>query len=211
MLNEELYTYCTKYSTGESALLSEIRRQTFLRTLRPQMLSGPLQGQLLTMLVGLFGVKSVLEIGTFTGYASICLADGLGKDGKVHTIEMNQEFSWFHDRYFPQSGFGDQIICHYGDANEVIPMLEEKFDLVFMDAGKKDYKSQLDLLINKMKQGGIILADNVLWKERVLDPTEEQDKMTSYLHDFNSYVHQHPKLKNVILPIRDGINLISIR
>lgn len=211
MVNEELYSYCIENSTKESSVLKEVRRQTYLRTLRPQMLSGPLQGQLLKMLVSLFGVQSVLEIGTFTGYATICLAEGLPKNGKIHTVEMNQEFSWFHDQFFPKSGFADKIVCHYGDANAVIPRLEETFDLVFMDAGKKDYKSQLEMLLGKMNKGGIILADNVLWKERVLVPPTEQDKMTKYLHYFNKYVHQHPELENIILPIRDGINLIKIR
>ncbi|WP_235296560.1 O-methyltransferase [Portibacter marinus] len=205
---EELNTYCIQNSSEEAQYLRELRRETHLKTLRPQMLSGPLQGQLLKMLVQLFKPKNILEIGTFTGYATLCMASGLGLGAKIYTLELEEEYAYFHHKYFVLSGLSEHIECIYGDANAFVENTDLAFDFVFMDAGKKDYQSQFDLLLNKMNSGGMILADNVLWKGRVLE--EKKDKMTSQIDEFNAYVQQHEAVENVILPIRDGINLIRV-
>jgi len=210
MILEEVYKYCSDFSDEEGSVLKELRRQTFLRTLQPHMLSGPLQGQFLKLLITLFKAKKVLEIGTFTGYATLCMADGLMDGGTIHTIELKEELMWFHDQFLKKSEFSESIVCHYGYANEVIPTLDDDFDFVFMDAGKKDYVEQIEMLIGKMKKGGVILADNVLWKAKILEPQEQQDKMTRMIYAFNEFVKNDPRLSNVILPIRDGLNLITV-
>lgn len=204
--SQELYEYCTLLSAEEPQYLKDLRRETNLRTLRPQMISGPLQGQLLKMLVQLFRAKSILEIGTFTGYATLCMAAGLTDDGTIYTLEIEEELAAFHEKYFPASGLAEKINCIYGDANEFIKKTDLTFDFVFMDAGKKDYKAQFDLLLNRMEIGGVILADNVLWKGKVLE--DKHDKMTSKIHEFNTYVASHEGVENIILPLRDGINII---
>lgn len=210
MMDEEIYSYCTAHSNSEDDELKVLRRQTYIRTLQPHMLSGPLQGQLLTQLVQLFKVKKVLEIGTFTGYGTLCLAKGLPPEGVIHTIEIEEELQYFHEEFFQRSPLGERIVCHYGDANHVIPNLENNFDFVFIDAGKKDYKEQLEMLLRKIVKGGIILADNVLWKGKVLENEDEQDKMTRRIHEFNKFVQNDPRFSNVILPFRDGLNLIVV-
>ncbi|GLR16766.1 O-methyltransferase [Portibacter lacus] len=209
MNEEELYEYCVSNGTDLPSYLKELRRETYLKTMRPHMISSPLQGQMLRLLVKLFKSKSILEIGTFTGYATMCLASGLEDDGMVYTIEKKEEFSYFHEKYFERSGLGEKITCYYGDGNEVIQNINTTFDFVFMDAGKKDYKEQLDLLLSKVSKGGVILSDNVLWKGKILE--DKKDKMTFHIHEFNEYVKAHPRVENVILPIRDGINIMMVK
>lgn len=206
---EKIYDYCVANSNLQDELLEELSRETYLKALSPHMVSGPLQGQLLTLVTRMIRPRNALEIGTFTGYASICIAKGLPFSGHLTTIEIEEELSVFHEKYFPMSGLNSQISCLYGDANTILPDLDIIFDFVFMDAGKKDYLAQYELLLSKMKSGGVILADNVLWKGRVLE--ENPDKMTQYILAFNEMVRNDDRVDNMILPIRDGIHLIIVR
>ncbi len=206
MINEKIYDYCVQFSTPESSLLHELRRETFLKTLNPHMISGELQGQILTMLVKMLKPKTALEIGTFTGYASLCIAEGMQERCTLYTIEKELELVYFHEKYFNLSDHGDKIKTLYGDANSILNEMNEKFDFVFMDAGKKDYSKQFELIIEKMNSGAVILADNVLWKSKVLE--KDMDKMTQYIHEFNQMILEDHRVSNVILPIRDGINVI---
>ena len=198
--------YCEAHTTAQSDLLYQLERETYLKTLAPQMASGHLQGRLLTILCQLIRPKIALEIGTFTGYASICIANGLPEKSVLHTIEVNEELSYISHKYFQQSPVGHQIIPHIGDASVVVPTLPHPFDFVFIDAGKKDYGSHFDLVIDKVSAGGIILADNVLWSGKVAE--KKLDKATRRLHDFNEKIQQDERVENVLLPIRDGLLVI---
>ncbi len=206
---EKINEYCIENSTGELPLLKELRRETYLKTTRPGMISGPIQGQLLTLLVRMLKPKKVLEIGTFTGYASICIAEGLDEHGTLTSIEMDEELSYFHEKYFRLYSHGDKIRVLLGDANQILKNLQDNFDLAFIDAGKKDYLSQYEIVLNRMPSGGVILADNVLWKGKVVE--QKKDSMTQNLHDFNQHVLNDDRVINLILPFRDGINMIIKR
>ena len=198
--------YCEAHTTAQSDLLYQLERETYLKTLAPQMASGHLQGRLLTILCQLIRPKIALEIGTFTGYASICIANGLPEKSVLHTIEVNEELSYISHKYFQQSPVGHQIIPHIGDASAIVPTLPHPFDFVFIDAGKKDYGPHFDLVIDKVSAGGIILADNVLWSGKVAE--KKLDKATRRLHDFNEKIQQDERVENVLLPIRDGLLVI---
>ena len=199
-------TYCEAHTTPQSDILYQLERETYLKTLAPQMASGHLQGQLLTMLCQLIQPKIALEIGTFTGYASICIARGLPENGILHTIEVNEEIVYISEKYFQKSGFVHQIKPYLGDAKNIVPNLPHPFDFVFIDAGKKDYAAHFDLVIDKVSPGGIILADNVLWSGKVAE--KKLDKATKVLHDFNEKIQQDDRVENVLLPIRDGLMVI---
>ena len=201
-----LIQYCLDHSTPQSEVLYELERETYLRTLAPQMLSGHLQGLLLSMISKIFRPDRILELGTFTGYSAICLAQGLADNGLLHTIEVNEELQFISQRYIDKAGLTDRIISHIGDAAEVVPTLNETFDLVFIDAGKKDYELHFELVIDKVKTGGIILVDNVLWSRKVI--AEELDQGAQTVDLFNKKIHNDPRVENVVLPIRDGISLI---
>jgi predicted O-methyltransferase YrrM len=208
MIDEELLDYCEKYSSGEDKLLQFIRRQTHLKVLKPRMLSGPLQGKLLEILVRLSGGKSVLEIGTFTGYASIFLARGLASSGRLTTIDINEELEDMVRGIFNQSGLADIVDYRIGNALEVIATLPESFDFVFIDADKRNYVNYFDLVVDKMRPGGLILADNILWSGKVLAKNRKKlDKDTAAILAYNDKVQNDPRVENVILPIRDGIML----
>ena len=202
----KLLQYCLDHSTAQSDVLYELERETFLRTLAPQMLSGPLQGLLLTMISKMIQPERILELGTFTGYSAICLAQGLKKNGLLHTIEVNEELQFIIQKYIDKAGLKDTIISHIGDAADIVPDLSETFDLVFIDAGKKDYSLHFELVINKVKTGGIILVDNVLWSQKVIAKKLDQGAQT--VDVFNKKIQNDPRVENVVLPIRDGINLI---
>lgn len=206
MNHEDIFQYCIEHSTEESPLLSGLRRATHLRTLSPGMLSGPLQGNILTMLTKMKDPKRVLEIGTFTGYATLCIAAGLSDVGRVDTLEIDEELVYFYERFFSGSGYGDKINVILGDATESMKSLDLAYDMVFMDAGKKDYLLQYEMLMEQMPVGGIILTDNVLWKGKVVE--ERKDSITTSLHEFNLKIAKDDRVENVILPIRDGINVI---
>ncbi len=198
--------YCEAHTTPQSDLLYRLERETYLKTLAPQMASGHLQGQLLTILCQLIRPKIALEIGTFTGYAALCIAKGLPKDGILHTIEVNEEIAYISDKYFQQSGLTNQIKTYIGDAADLVPTMPYPFDFVFIDAGKKDYAKHFDLVIDKVSSGGIILADNVLWSGKVAQ--KKLDKATRVLHDFNEKILNDERVENVLLPIRDGLMVI---
>lgn len=204
--NEEIYNYCEKTTDPHSSLLADLYRESNLKTLNPNMVSGPLQGRLLSLISKMISPDLIVEIGTFTGYATLCLAEGLTEEGKIKTIEINEELKFISEKYFALSEYNDKIVPLYGDAKEVIKELEGGIDLVFIDAKKRDYPIYYDLILDKVKKGGFILADNVLWKGKVLQ--EKKDKTTQVIHDFNFQVLNDDRVENMMLPLRDGINII---
>lgn len=201
-----LYDYCVEHSTPMDQLLYQLDRETHLKTLAPRMSSGPIQGRILSVISNLVNPKYILEIGTFTGYSTLNLVRGLQAEGHLITLEVNAELSYISNKYFELSGYGDRITQHVGDAKEILPTLDYEFDLVFLDAAKRDYPIYYEQIMPKLKSGGIILADNILWSGKILD--EKKDKTSIILDEFNKQVVNDPRVENVILPLRDGINVI---
>ncbi len=206
-ISNTLYDYVVAHSQEEPPLLADLSRQTHLKVLQPRMLSGPLQGRFLSVLVKLLQPKRILEVGTFTGYATLCLAEGLAKDGQIDTLDKNEELVDFQRSFFDRCPWGKQIHQHCGDAIEVIPTLEGQYDLVFLDADKKNYLNYLELLLPKIKKGGLLLSDNVLWSGKVLEETKKNDRDTAVLKEYNQKLAKHPQLETVLLPLRDGLTL----
>ncbi|WP_339702405.1 O-methyltransferase [uncultured Marixanthomonas sp.] len=209
-LPEEINTYVQKHSQPEPELLQKLNRETWQKILAPRMLSGHLQGRVLSMLSKLINPKNILEIGTYTGYSALCLAEGMQKEGELHTIDINEELHDFQRKYFDASGFGEQIIQHTGNALEIIPKLSQTFDLVFIDADKSNYPKYLDIILPKLKSGSVILSDNVLWSGKVVQPVKKDDKDTEALLKYNKLLNEHPKLETVLLPIRDGLTVSRV-
>lgn len=207
-INDELASYVEGHSQGESDLLKKINRETNLEVLRPRMLSGHLQGRVLSILSKMIMPKTVLEIGTYTGYSALCLAEGLKKDGKIITIDRNEELESRVKSYFEESDFGKNIDFRIGDALEIIPILEEKFDLIFIDADKTNYLNYYNLVIDKLASGAFIIADNVLWSGKVVQSLEAEDEDTKALLKFNRIVQNDSRVENVLFPIRDGLMII---
>lgn len=201
-----LYDYCVEHSTPMDEILYELDRETHLKTLAPRMSSGPIQGRILSLISNLLRPKYILEIGTFTGFATLNLVRGLQPDGKLITVEVNAELQHISRKYFTKSGYSDRINQLIGNAKEIVPELDYKFDLIFLDAGKKDYPIYYELILPKLRKGGIILADNILWSGKILD--ENMDKTSVILDEFNKQVVEDSRVENVILPLRDGINVI---
>lgn len=201
-----LYNYAENNSTSQEDILSKIERETHLKTLSPRMLSGHVQGQLLTLISTLKQPKYILEIGTFTGYSAVCLAKGLQPSGKVISIEYNPEYANIANSLIEDSDYKQKIEIITGDAKELIPQLKQNFDMVFIDADKESYSQYFDMVLPKCNSGAVIIADNVLWSGKVLEP--EMDKKTKALHDFNVKVRQDPRVDNFILAFRDGLNFI---
>lgn len=206
-LPEDLQQYVEDHSEPESALLRQINRDTHLHVLKPRMLSGHLQGRVLSMLSHMIQPKRILEIGTYTGYAALCLAEGLHPDGKLVTIDNNEELSIRTKAYFQQSSFTNQIEMLVGNAVELIPNLKEKWDLVFIDADKENYLHYFNMVVDQMNIGGYIIADNVLWSGKVYDETKS-DGATESIREFNSSVHNDSRVQNVLFPIRDGLMIM---
>ncbi|MEL6863780.1 MAG: O-methyltransferase [Bacteroidota bacterium] len=204
---KRLHRYCQAHSTAPNTVLQELERETHLKTLAPQMLSGPLQGQLLQMISYMIQPKCILEVGTFTGYASLCLAAGLTAEGQLHTIEANEELEYLIRKYIRKADMEQQIQLHIGDAKTLIPQMDQQFDLVFIDAGKQDNALYFDLIIDKVRPGGYLLADNVLWSGKVAD-SQYQDRDTQVIRAFNQKVQQDPRVENVMLPLRDGLIIL---
>lgn len=175
------------------------------------MLSGHLQGRVLSMLSKLIQPKNILEIGTYTGYSALCLAEGMQENSELHTIDINEELFDFQRKYFDESPFGKQIFQHLGNALEIIPKLEKTFDLVFIDADKSNYPNYLEIILPKLKKGSVILSDNVLWSGKVVEKLKEDDLDTKALLKYNEALNNHPKLETVLLPIRDGLTISRVR
>ncbi|MDG1042786.1 MAG: O-methyltransferase [Flavobacteriaceae bacterium] len=207
---EKLDDYVVKHSEDEPALLKALTRETYQKILQPRMLSGHYQGRVLSMLSKLIRPKVILELGTFTGYSALCLAEGLDKNGIIHTIDINEELVDFQRSYFDQSEYGSQIIQHLGSAIDIIPTLDTTFDLVFMDADKPNYITYFHQIIDKLNPGGVILSDNVLWSGKVIEELNPQDVSTKIVLEYNALLKDDPRLETVLLPIRDGLT-VSIK
>ncbi len=204
----ELENYLKVHTTPESDLLKRLEKETFQKTTQPQMLSGGYQGRFLSLISKIIRPKTILEIGTFTGYATLCLAEGLQKDGKIITIDRNEELMYLPEKYFAESEFSGQIEIRIGNALDVLEELNERLDLVFIDADKSNYIHYFEKVLEKMNPGGVILADNVLWYGKVLEEAQANDKDTTVLKEFNELVSKDKRVESIILPIRDGISLI---
>ena len=207
-IDEQLAEYVETHTTAESEILKKINRDTHLKVMMPRMLSGHLQGQVLSMLSAMIQPKCILEIGTYTGYSAICLAKGLVQGGKLITLDINSELEDRVRSYFESAGLENKIDYRLGNAMEIIPALNESFDLVFIDADKNNYSNYFDLVIDKVRPGGFIIADNVLWSGKILLPEKEMDKDTRLLDAFNKKVQQDNRVENVLFPIRDGLMVI---
>ena len=205
-IEENILKYSTNHTTSQSNVLYELQRETYLKTLAPQMIAGPFQGELLKMLSCMIQPKTILEIGTFTGYAAICLAQGLQEEGILHTIEVNEELEDMIRKYFEKAGVTNKIQLHIGDAKTIIPNLISTYDLVYIDAGKRYNGYYYDLVFDKVRKGGFILADNVLWSGKVTQ--SKMDKDAARIDAFNKKVQADKRVENVLLPIRDGIMLM---
>ena len=209
-ISEKLDDYVVKHSEDEPALLKALTRETYQKILQPRMLSGHYQGRVLSILSKLIRPKAILEIGTFTGYSALCLAEGLRQDGVLHTIDINEELVDFQRRYFEKSDYGSQIFQHLGPAVDIIPTLDTHFDLVFMDADKPNYINYFHQIIDKLNPGGVILSDNVLWSGKVIEALDSNDTSTRIVLDYNKLLKEDQRLETVLLPIRDGLT-VSIR
>ena len=209
-LDPTLENYIDRHSQDEPELLAELSRETHLKVVQPRMITGHYQGRVLSLFSKLIRPKHILEIGTYTGYSALCLAEGLQQDGILHTIDVNEELSEMQRRYFDQSPFGEQIIQHTGDALEIIPGLDMEFDLIFIDAEKTEYPKYLELVLEKSRSGCIILSDNVLWSGKVAEKADPRDKATLILQQYNAMLKDHPRLETVILPVRDGLTLSRV-
>ena len=199
--------YVIAHSEDEPELLKELNRETHQKILHPVMLSGAYQGRVLSMISKLIRPNRVLEIGTYTGYATLCLAEGLTQSGEIHTIDNNEELFDFQRKYFDRSVYGQQIIQHLGNAMDILPNLDLKFDLVFIDADKTNYINYFNLVIDQLNSGGVILSDNVLWYGKVVEPIQEKDKSTKILTEYNTVLKNDKRVETVILPIRDGLTI----
>lgn len=207
-LPKEIDEYSTEHTQSESQLLSELNRETHVKMLIPRMLSGHMQGRIISAISHMMRPKHILEIGTYTGYSALCFAEGLAENGKITTLDVNEELAPMAEKYFSKSKYANQIDFKIGNAVEVIPTLDGPFDLVFIDADKENYANYFDLVIDKVPSGGFILADNVLWSGNILKAKADMDKSTLALDDFNKKVHLDPRVENVLFPIRDGIMVL---
>ena len=210
-LSDALEDYIRNHSENEPKILQELTRETHLKVIQPRMITGHFQGRVLSMLSKIIAPKYILEIGTYTGYSAICLAEGLRKGGQLHTIDVNEELVSIQRKFFDQSGFGSQIIQHTGDALIIIPEISIDFDLIFIDAEKKMYDAYFEAAMQKAKSGSIILSDNVLWSGKVVTPLDQKDKATKVLLDYNQKLKEDPRVETVLLPIRDGLTLCRVR
>ncbi|GAA4277283.1 O-methyltransferase [Aquimarina mytili] len=207
---EELDNYVVKHTQQEPELLQQLTRETYQKILQPRMLSGPYQGRVLSMLSKLIAPKNILEIGTYTGYSALCLAEGIQKEGALHTIDINEELEDFQRKYFDLSPYGKQIHQHIGDATQIIPNLDSTFDLVFIDADKPNYPTYFELIIEKMNTGGVILSDNVLWSGKIIQEVAEEDISTKALLEYNKLLITDKRIETVLLPIRDGLTISRV-
>lgn len=208
-LDTELEEYVLDHTTSESGLLQKLNRETNAKILMPRMLSGHLQGRALSMFSRMIHPKNILEIGTYTGYSAICLAEGLKEGGKLYTIDINEELEVMVRRYLKEAGIDNKTEYIIGNAIEVIPTLNQTFDLVFIDADKENYLNYFELVFEKVSSGGFIIADNVLWSGKVIEPSEQLDKDTKAIVEFNEAIQNDSRVENLLLPIRDGLMVIQ--
>ncbi|PKQ60833.1 methyltransferase [Labilibaculum filiforme] len=207
-VNKELEDYILKHSEAEDSVLKDLTRETHVKMLRPRMLSGHLQGKFLKMTCQMIRPLRILEIGTYTGYSAISMAMGTSEDCIIHTIDCNDELEQFTRKYFKRSGFEDRIHFHIGDALDIIPKLNENFDLVFIDADKRQYIEYFEAIFPKLNKGAFVLADDVLWDGKVVEEIENNDKQTQGIIDFNHFIQEDTRVENLILPIRHGLMMI---
>ena len=209
-LSEDLENYIEQHSQNEPELLAQLNKETYQKILLPRMLSGHFQGRVLSMLSKLIRPVNILEIGTYTGYSALCLCEGIQENGVLHTIDIKEELVDFQRKYFDKSQWGNQIVQHLGEALDLIPTIDLKFDLVFIDADKENYINYFNLIISKMNKGGIILSDNVLWSGKVLDELKPNDLETKVLIEYNQLLKNDKRIETVLLPIRDGLTVSRI-
>ncbi|MAC94129.1 MAG: methyltransferase [Flavobacteriales bacterium] len=207
-LDEKIEEYVNQHSSPEPELLARLNRETHLKILQPRMLSGHLQGRVLSMLMKMIRPQRILEIGTYTGYSALCMAEGLAQAGELHSIDINEELTDFVQKYVNEAGHQDEIKLHVGNALEIIPLLKEDWDVVFIDADKNNYINYYNLLIDKLKSGSYIIADNVLWSGKVIEDYNQQDEDTKTLIDFNKMIQEDERVENVLFPIRDGLMVV---
>ena len=210
-LSKELENYAAQHTENEPLLLQELNKRTHLNVLQPRMISGHFQGRFLSLLSKMVQPRTILEIGTYTGYATLCLAEGLHPEGVLHTIDIKEELTDLQREFFDRSGYGSRIVQHLGKAADIIPALDTTFDLVFIDADKQNYAHYFDLVIEKMSRGGLILSDNVLWSGKVVEEVKHNDKHTQALMAYNQKIKDDPRVETVLLPIRDGITLSRVK
>ena len=204
-ITDELQQYIDDHSMEESDLLKALDRETHQKVLQPRMLSGSYQGRLLALLAKMIGPKKILEVGTYTGYATLCMAEGLTMGGSIDTIDHNEELVDMQSRYFNQSPYGSQIVQHLGEAKDILKTLAGPYDLVFLDADKENYPHYFDLIIDKLETGGVLLSDNVLWSGKVLG--KANDEATSALQEYNHKINTDARVETVVLPVRDGLTI----
>lgn len=210
-ISEELEDYVEKHSAKEPALLAALNKETFQKILIPRMLSGHFQGRVLSMISKICRPTTILEIGTYTGYATLCLCEGLQENGEIHTIDIKEELVDFQRKYFEKSAWNHQIHQHLGEALDILPGLDLKFDLVFIDADKENYLNYYEMIVPMMNKGGIVLSDNVLWSGKVLEKLQEGDKSTEILLAYNERLANDPRVETVLLPIRDGLTITRMK
>lgn len=210
-LPEAIDDYVVAHSAKEPELLAKLTRETNQKILQPRMLSGHYQGRILSLISKIKSPESILEIGTYTGYSALCLAEGLKENGKLHTIDINEELYDFQKKYFDASEYANQIKQYLGNAINIISEIQEKFDLVFIDADKPNYPAYFELIIEKMKPGGLILSDNVLWSGKVVEPLDTEDESTQALLHYNKLLAEDKRLETVLLPIRDGLTISRVK
>ena len=209
-LSQDLEDYIEQHSEKEPAHLAALNKETYQKILLPRMLSGHFQGRVLSMLSKLIRPVNILEIGTYTGYSALCLCEGMQENGQLHTIDIKEELVDFQRKHFDKSAWGPQIIQHLGEGTSIIPTLDLKFDLVFIDADKENYLNYFELIVPKMNKGGIILSDNVLWSGKVVEPLQKNDLSTKVLLEYNKLLANDPRVETVLLPIRDGLTVSRV-
>ena len=207
LIDEDIWEYICKHSSKEEKLLSELRRETEIKCLNPIMLSSVFQGNLLSIISKIKNPRKILEIGTYSGYSTLCLADGLSDNGQIHTIDKNEELLHIQNKYFDKSIHQKKIIQHTGNALNIIPNLNLKFDIVFIDADKENYSEYLKMILPNMNKGAVLITDNILWHGKVVDQDKEIDYKTRKIAEFNKNLANESSLKSIIIPIRDGISI----